>query len=332
MSKLWRIHLFAGYKDEAKKLEARTYCIKNKIMAIGWSCKIMHDSIQEYKEKFKEHNPTWMKKNGNYPDSVNRIIEQVQEGDYVWTYDGIEHYWIGKVIDKYPHIPVYHDNDIFFKEFGVYREVENWYSCEDDEVPGKVINSFIKGSTLQPIKTLLEYSEYLYQKKHKNQPNLPFHPNEDVFETIKNLLHYNDLEDLLGLWLQIDRNYVVFPSTNKQSTKDYEYILKKEDGSKKAIIQCKTGYDCINLETFDKYKDKYEIYLSVIDGHLRRNKKEVNINDENIININDYNTEYPEKSGYQIYKVSLKYLLDWAKKNKNILPDRIRYYLDITGY
>lgn len=328
MSKLWRMHLFAGVKEEEKE-DARTCCLEGKKMAIGWPCRIVNDDVKEYLEKFKKisEEKGWLKKNGNYPDSVTRIIEKVQENDYVWTYDGVEHYCIAKVIDNHAHIPIYKGNDFFSKEFGVYRNVENWYPCENYEVPGKVINSLIKGQTLQAVDScLFEYSKYLYQKKHTKNPNLIFKQEENSEDTLKNLLHYDDLEDLLGLWLQIGNEYVVFPSTNKQGTKDYEYVLKKKDGSRKAVIQCKTGYSGIDASKFNKYvnDDGYNVYLATTFGIIS-NKP------ENMIEINDQNSKINDYSA-QMYSVSIKYLLDWATKHEKILPDRIKYYLEITGY
>lgn len=323
MNKLWRIHLFAGAKDKEKAVD---HCIKNKKMAIGWPCRIANDDVDEYLEKFKSEHK-WMKNNGNYPDSVNRIIYQTQENDYVWTYNKQEcRYYIAKIVDKKAHTPIYQEKDFFSEEFGVYRQVEDWYQCEDNEVPGKVINSLIKGQTLQAVDScLLEYSKYLYQKKHFKDPNLIFKHEENSEDTLKNLLHYDDLEDLLGLWLQIDNNYVVFPSTNKQGTKDYEYVLKKKDGSRKAVIQCKTGYSGIDASKFNKYvNDDYNVYLATTFGIIS-NKP------ENMIEINNQNSKINDYSE-QMYSVSIKYLLDWATKHEKILPDRIKYYLEITGY
>ncbi len=314
--------MFAGAEE---KDEAVTYCIKNKKMAIGWPCKIANDDVDEYLEKFKSEHK-WTKKNGNYPDSVNRIIYQVKENDYIWTYDKKDgHYYIAKIIDKIAHTPVYQKNDFFSEEFGVYRQVENWYPCEDEEVPGKVINSLIKGQTLQAVDScLLEYSRYLYQKKHTNNSNHIFKSDENILDTLKNLLHYDDLEDLLGLWLQIDQDYIVFPSTNKQGTKDYEYMLKKKDGSRKAVIQCKTGYSDIDASKFNGYVNNkgYNVYLITTFGCV------YNMTDKII----EVNKEFIEEDKAQMYVISLDYLLKWAKENKIILPDRIKYYLDITGY
>lgn len=323
MSKLWRIHLFGDATNEDKN-KARTYCINNKIMAIGWPCHVQHDDIEEYQKKYKTV-PGWMKKNGNYQDSVNRIIEQVQDNDYVWTYDGNGKYCIAKIIDPQAHIPVPSEGNLF-DWFGVYRRVENWYKCENNEVPGKVINGLIKGQTLQSVDScLFEYSKYLYHKKQSNDSSLLFKSDKNVEDTLKNLLHSEDLEDLLGLWLQLDNDYVVFPSTNKQGTKDYEYMLRKKDGSHNAVIQCKTGYTGIDASDFNKYVDDgYNVYLATTFGCIS-NKP------EDIIEINSQNHKEVSSSAL-MFNVSIKYLLDWAKKNKNILPDRIRYYLDITGY
>lgn len=53
MSKLWRIHLFGDATGEDKN-KARTYCIDNKIMAIGWPCYVQHDNIEEYQKNTRQ--------------------------------------------------------------------------------------------------------------------------------------------------------------------------------------------------------------------------------------------------------------------------------------
>ena len=257
------------------------------------------------------------------------MLENVKIDDYVWTRDQKGKYRIAKIKDG-PHFPTPSDEENFFNWFGVYWNVYDWLECQDYEVPGKIINSLIKGRTLQTADScLLEYSKYLYQKKLRNKgdsnSDVTFYPSEDVITTLKNLLHYDDLEDLLGLWLQIGNEYVVFPSTNKQGTKDYEYVLKKKDGSRKAVIQCKTGYSGIDASKFNKYvNDDYNVYLATTFGIIS-NKP------ENMIEINNQNSKINDYSA-QMYSVSIKYLLDWAAKNEKILPDRIKYYLEITGY
>ena len=376
-NKIWRVHLFTN-KDNLpiENEKIRMYCIdpehKHDIVGLGWAYadnleEYENKAKAEYKEKYTSYaidniinnikcdNLVWTRNKNQYyigkviDDEAHIFSERFNKNDR----NELEHEIateirkllnsenikqkdkdeIENIIRKRAKIPT------VYETIGIHRQIEKWYLCEDYEVPGKVINNFIAGKTVNSVDdSLLKYCEFLYQRKVEKDKGkeiskkMSFKDDGEKYKTLKNLLHYEDTEDLLGIWLQTVREYIVFPSTNKQGTKDYEYILKKKDGHKKAIIQCKTGNDCIDLEIFDTYKNNYDIYLFVVDGCLKRDGKKADLKNENIIEVTDCSITYPESKNYQIYKISLEYLLAWAKKHKHILTDRLKHYLDTTGY
>ena len=294
--------------DPNTKDDYRDYCIKNNLLACGWPARVKCKTFNEYKDNVEKmfHNPKEFKKlsfleqekvkqekpydnHSSWATVCNAMNRDMKAGDLCWTQGKDGKYYLGKIKDK----------EIYFNcpnhpQIGIYKEVEEWKGFELDAIPGDVIRSLIGGKTLQQIKsvTIKRYSENLYNgKKQKN------------LERIEDLLHPDDLEDLLGLYLQKEKKYFVFPSTNKTGTACYEYMLVNKAG-KKAIIQCKTGNsDIDDTQSLIKERKNITVYITT----LAENKK------------------YPGA-----IVVPFKTLTEWASKEENmkVLPDRIKNYLE----
>jgi hypothetical protein len=64
------------------------------------------------------------------------------------------------------------------------------------------------------------------------------------------LLHADECEDLVGLYLQFEEGYCVVPSTCKRSTPYYEFVLKHRRTGKKAAVQVKAGTESLNIDDY----------------------------------------------------------------------------------
>lgn len=181
---------------------------------------------------------------------------------------------------------------------GPVRAVEHWKKIEFNDVPGKVISSFVGiGTTLQRIRVdnnFKEYCKWLYEDK-------TYQLNKSFFD-YRALLHSDDLEDLLGLYLQKELKYYIIPSTNKQGTKLIEYELVRDDGTK-ACVQCKIGNSKVDDTIFQEFKDYDKIYITTM------------------------NDESYDRKGSNVQTIRLKTLEEWAMNNKEILPQRIQNYI-----
>ena len=307
MTTLYRIKLIRWNTDV--KEECREYCLRKdvNILACGWpaSQNIERNNLEKYRQIVREmfHNPKELEKlslieqeerkktqpydNKSSWTTACNAIKEMKKGDLCWTQSKDGKYYLGEIQDE----------EIYFKDpkypqIAMYKTCR-WKSFELDAVPGRVITSLIGGRTLQRIndETILKYSKDLYEGKKQEQLEL------------SKLLHPDDLEDLLGLYLQKEKGYFVFPSTNKTGTACYEYILVNKKGEK-AIIQCKTGKAEIDdTQSLISNRDNITVYITTLAG-----KK-----------------EYPGA-----IVIPFKTLIEWAQKeeNKKILPDRIRNYLD----
>ncbi len=298
---LWRIHLFTkDGQDEYN--EYRQYCIDKGLLAIGWIVE-ENKSYENFEEYVKEG-----KEKGEREDNdvyktpfikATNAMRNIKRGDYCWTRGDNGKYYLGimedddiicKKIDDYPDI-------------GCYRKCK-WTEFELDDVPGKVISCLIAGSTLQRIDDIgaLLYSHFLLTK------DKTVISGEDNFFSI---LHPDDIEDLVGIYLQYEKNYIYVPSTNKKGTAVIEYMLiNREKPYKKAVIQCKSGYSSIDEKLFGEDYEEYEIYLFVVDGSV---------------------PEIKEKDKNRIIKIEKKKLFDFCVKNKEILPNRIKKYIEMIS-
>ena len=60
-------------------------------------------------------------------------------------------------------------------------------------------------------------------------------------EEILEFLQPEDVEEVVSLYLQLEKGYLLYSSTNKLGTQTYEFVAVARDGSHKAYLQVKTG-------------------------------------------------------------------------------------------
>lgn len=315
MTNIYKINLFTyDVKEEDcnhTTQDYKNYCLKNDILGWGWSRgkeAALVNTLDEYKEDYAKS----YGKSHSLSIACNKI-KYMQEGDYCWTYiDG--NWYLGKIYGKFKFTAP--DN---YPAFGMLRGCK-WRRIEDsDLVPGCISVYSINDRTVKHLDEkddFVHYCELLYNNNKQKSLKLNFW----------HLVHYEDLEDIVGLYLQKEKNYLIFPSTNKTGTKDYEYkLVQKFNPYKNAIIQCKNN-DNIEEEIWNKFESgeykNLQIFILTI-------KEDI----------------HPEKSNYEkcsnhIFKWSFdnnrinvfdsEKLKQWAIDNKNILPKRIQKFLDIS--
>lgn len=287
---IYRLKLFTSESGHEKK--DRNYCIDNNIMAIGWPINGVAD-INTYRKQAKNHKDYSNNENlsGGLKVSLN-AIENIKKRDLVWTQiDGLD-YRLGQVVG---------DCEII-DDIGPSRKCV-WKEIKFDYIPGDIISRFVgRGYVLCKVhcsEDLEEYCRQLYENKEKD-----IHIN-----SIKNLLHYDDLEDLAGLYLQEEKKYYIIPSTNKQGAKLIEYEMRDKYGNK-ACIQCKIGNSSVEVDKIcNKFAD-YKIFICVLDERQKNN--------------------YTDKKR-NIEEITFDELFKWARKHKKILPQRIQNYLSLLS-
>lgn len=282
---VFRLKLFTSNAGEQHKGD-RNYCLDNNLAAIGWPIDKNTDSINDFINKARKQ----YKNQRGFNTASNTIIE-MQVGDLCWVQVKGDDYRLGKIKSDI----LYH-KDPNNPRIGLRRKCI-WKKINFDYIPGKVISCFCgRTGTLQKINDIsYDYCNWLYEDKQNNVK----------IQDIKSLLHYDDLEDLLGLYLQ-DKGYYILPSTNKQSTKLIEYELRDKKGNK-ACVQCKIGNSTVDDELFndERFKD-HTIFISTISD-------------------NNYDIK-----GKNVKTIEIDELLSFAKTHFDILPERIKNYIKLS--
>lgn len=318
---IFKINLFSYNVNDEKhnNEEYKKYCIENNILGWGWprsseakKVTSLDEYHKDYEEQEKHKDPQHYKRSKSLSVACNQIAP-MKEGDYVWSYVSGQWY-LGKIFGDFL---FYAPDD--YPEFGMQRRCE-WKPIENkDLIPGIVLTYSRKDGTIRFIEnnaSFVKYCQYLYRDLAEKPQNLNFWA----------LAHYEDLEDIVGLYLQKEKDYLIVPSTNKMGTKDYEYMLiNKNEPNKKAIIQCKNN-SCINEEIWKKFEESeykgYQIYILTIKEDKHPNEKyKSNLETEM------FKWSFDNERILVFNKDKLK---EWAKENINILPERVKKYIEMS--
>lgn len=271
------------------------FCKTNKIIGIGWQLDKVPKNLSDCKKQGTEKYP-----GRAFSSAINRIGE-MKVNDLVWTrHDGF--YYICRVM----HTWQYNNSSD-----NVYHDMVNIVGVGDfvkvgtiDEVPGKVVNSFIPPSTVQRIQTgyIKELSMHIYNKKSgvNYYPKFSFPPTN-----ILDALKAEDVEEIVCLYLQLNKNYLLYGSTNKISTEKYECVLVEKNNFSKCYPQVKTGNVSLNGNDYVHLTGNgNKVYLFAVS--------------QNYIKVaNNSDIIYLDKND----------ILKFMTQNKKLLPERIQYWM-----
>ncbi len=289
------------------------YCISNNVAALGWSLNGIPNAERKSIITFEEYCDYADKLYKSY-DSIKRLAEQVKADDLIWIRNKEGKYYIARVTENSNWIfntsddAIDHDacnqlTEIYWKEVNSQSDE----SC----VPGAVSTSFIMGSSFQRINKsgIEDYSKLLYNNITKiNHYDIKLELTEKNFYS---LLSTDDCEDLLYFWLYKEHGYICVPSSNKNSTPNYECVLINPKDGKHIYIQVKKGN--INIDA-ENYKDlDGEVWLLTTEG--------------NVINFEKY-----ENYG-NMHKADPTILYDFAcsEDSDNIVSKSIKMWVEFLG-
>lgn len=296
-SHLYRITI----KTDSKDGKAFDFCQEKSIVGVGW--KLLGKDGKSYMPRdIKDCEEAGRRCYPKFRGFVTAIhcLGRMKPDDLIWTRNnGI--YYLCRVIGSWE----YHNEPEYLNE-----DLENVIGVEFnevgtvDEVPGKVVNSFRSGSSIQGIHSeiALNASKIIYNKlKGERYYETKKPSKDDLFE----MLLPEDVEEIVSLYLQIKKEYLVYTSTNKLNTQTYEFVAVARDGSYRCFPQVKTGGESLNG---NKYKhlatNGNKVYLFAVSQNYN------NINGENIIGLDK------------------KELLAFVYSHVNLMPERIRLWIN----
>lgn len=232
---VWRINL---KPDAEPNIEPVDFCMEGNILGVGWPVDGGHPNMT--KEEYDNLGSAQYCGEGynGWRRALNVILYRMDIGQLCWTRDIHGIYYLGQITG---------DWEYCCAQENLNADIVNLRPCAwvevggMDSVPGGVLNSFRVNSTVQQVddETVELYSEYLYATQNvngANEFNLPNNAELNLFS----LLSPEDCEDVVGIYLQVELEYSLIPSTCKMDTPITEFVLKNGDGER-AFVQVKQG-------------------------------------------------------------------------------------------
>lgn len=304
MKNIWRINCKPGEQLYSQKNQFE-FWIKEEIIAIGWSTaegctENLEDknyTVKEIKDCMEKLHYEKKWKTKSFKAATNIFVERMEIGDYIWLRCG-NTYKLGKIKSEC----FYNLNSKDFedkRQIGFYRKVE--YLNKDfseSEVPGKIVASYRARNTVQVVE---DYNNIILKYCQSIFSGVIYKINIENWNTF---LHSSDIEEIVGLYLQVEKGLYVYTSTNKKDTAEIEFELVDKLGNLYGI-QVKSGNTSINALDYIKISQKMKIYLFAAN--------------DNIINL---------EGKENIEKIDVKTITEFIKHWKHILPKRIKIFFE----
>ena len=291
---IWRIHLKSASKAG---VDPRQLCFDKDIVGVGWQ--IDYDTVpvpwEEYLDIAGDFYGT-----SSWKKALNAIKTRIQVNDLIWSRDRFGNYYLGRILSDW-----YYDTSIEC----AHADIVNVRKCKwhkigtAEDVPGKVVSSFRSTLTVQAIydDAAYKFSQIAYNDK-EGQPlyNIDKISDKNIFS----LLSSDDCEDALAIFLQINHDYFIIPSSCKSDTMAYEFVLKHRQTGKSAVAQVKSGNISLNIDNFSNLET--DIFLFATSGLYSGSPR------ANVITINPVDVQ--------------KFLYEHV----HLLPDKIKNWLNLT--
>ena len=276
------------------------FCLERNILGFGWPVEqdapMDWDTYYQLGQETYPGDPGW--------NRAAHAICRIEVNDLCWTRDRDGTYYIGKIKGswEYRSTDDYRDADI------VNVRPCRWFRVGGvDSVPGKVLNSFRVGSTLQQVhdETVTLYSKWKYNQLSKEIVyDLPQVALLDLFS----LIAPDDCEDIVGIYLQEKRGYRLIPSTCKRDTPKTEFVLRKAEG--KAYVQVKQGNVDLNRDEFNDsdLSDPCEWFLFTTHGR------------------------YAGRENSRVHCLDPDNMRDFALNNRRLMSSRVQAFIAFLDF
>ncbi|MDP3940205.1 MAG: hypothetical protein Q8R92_18980 [Deltaproteobacteria bacterium] len=237
MTKLWRIHLRPSSETG---VDACLFCTRESVLGVGWAVGQGEQALdwQTYSSLAA------IKHAGDrsWRLALTPLRTGLSIGDLCWSRDQKGIYYLGQVTGDWE----YRSGEAYRRADIVNVRLCKWVEVGTvEEVPGKVLSSFVPRRILQPINdaTALFYSEMVFGQKTGAEV-IKSPEKKDVFA----LLSSEDCEDVVGLYLQ-SLGYSLIPSSCKRrDTLAYEYVFRHRTTGHRAVAQVKRGADDLVID------------------------------------------------------------------------------------
>jgi hypothetical protein len=291
MTNVWRLNI----KTAAKiGVDPRRFCLDKNILGVGWQ--VNQSGSVDWEGYIAEARVKYKSRGRSFSVAINALKNRMKIGDLCWTRDHDGTYYLGKITSGWRYENSKENSD---------ADVVNVRNCEwhrvgtVDVVPGKVINSYISGSTVQKVsgENIRRYSQFLANNKMEGDKY-------ELGKSIDNflsLLSSDDCEDIVALYMQKNHGFMTIPSSCKSDTAAYEYVMKHPVTGRKAVAQVKHGNIDLNRKNY-KSLDA-EVFLLTTGG------------------------TYTGTEALSIHCLEPEKVLQFAKNNFKLMSDRVQNWM-----
>lgn len=303
--KVWRLHLRTSFLDYGHSQdELFNFCYTNGIIGVGWvqiknqngAEENIRDSIRKQAiENYKDKPTPGIK-------AIN-AMHSMQIGDLIWTRCNGD-YYLCKVNGRWIEQP-------FLERFVPY-DVTNYVPVTwqkigmEDRVPGKVVSSFRPAAAVQKIEGVEDLSAVIWNKYHKCNDYSINKSGLDIWT----VLHDKSIEELVILYLQVEKGYFVYSSTLKPVTRTYECRMVNLNGEY-AFPQVKSGSVSLNANDYMQAlieKENSKVYLFAASENYTKNEDE------------------------RFVYLTRRELEEFARNHKQIIHPLARDWMDMCGF
>lgn len=238
---VWKAALKSGDLEEEDTEAARSYCFQNGVVGIGWGVTGPVASAQQYRDRAAEEYE------GKYWLSNHKSFLKAEEGDFVWSRSRRTGFWVGRFLNCNDW--VYQDQEPLASLDLYQTRACDWRRVDTlGGVPGPVRNAFSgQGWAFSRIGKAPEITLYLsalaYLEAGGSGIERPTPPSVliegDAAEILAAIPH-DELEDLVGLYLQNTQGWMIIPGTCKMDTANTEFEMINSCGDI-AHLQVKSG-------------------------------------------------------------------------------------------
>ncbi len=239
-----------------KTSRARKFCFDEGWTGIGWGLPNIFSRLSDA-EKYLASLNAIPKNELPFPfidasGSCKALAFDMKIGDFVWCRTDKNSYYVGRVCGPWE----YHFEGKF-ADFDLYqvRKCDWHFAGPSDLIPGRIKNAFAgPGMAISRMKTesdaALFASELIWEIKTGEAPSRQ----NWLGDSILPVVGHDELEDIVGLYLQMELGWYIVPTTAKFATPHTEFVLRNRAGQR-AYLQVKSGKKKVEFPTLELSED-----------------------------------------------------------------------------
>jgi hypothetical protein len=290
--------------DHTQQVE---HCLMHGLIGIGWRMDDLPKSATLEQAVHKIRTTEWDGWGPQAASTVNRFGAEAKVGDFVWTRDTNGRYLLCRLTGGWRY-----DGSDAAKAVDVHQARDADWAPEplnDLEVPGGVIRRFV-GTSLSFSRIhdpgARRLTRYRWEKLNgRPLPDLNITPRE----VLTSHLDPYDVEDLIYVWMQVERGYIALPRARQRDTPAYEYSMIHRDTRRRGIAQVKTGSTPVDLNALAAAvtRDDTDTYAFATSGN------------------------YDGDSAAVTEIIDTDELLGFVAAHPDLLPLRVRTWFELTS-